>query len=172
MRTIYREQLELGLAKGCETPGCPCQGAGHLSEVYLHGRCHPEAGVDVCYRKGSGIVEITCRVCKAPIINVGVALRPGTSVHGLLITSADVITSADEEQMNFVHLAICQVANHIDGRGLTQRYTVYHDDFADVLKACVKQNVTVQEIIGAGDGETYHLHHQGKAPGWQLKKKK
>jgi hypothetical protein len=47
-----------------------------VTKLYLHASCHPHAGVDVCFETGSGQLAITCRTCRRPIINVGVATDP------------------------------------------------------------------------------------------------
>jgi hypothetical protein len=70
---LYREDLEEGIACGCQAPGCTHKDHGPLSAVYLHANCHPHAGVDVCYKQGSGQLEITCRTCHRLIVNVAVA---------------------------------------------------------------------------------------------------
>jgi len=64
-------QMEQMVAKGCSIPGCTH--ADH-KELYLRQRCHPRAGLDVRYEKGSGVLNILCRECKQPVLNVAVAL--------------------------------------------------------------------------------------------------
>jgi hypothetical protein len=75
MKTLYLEDLESNIAKGCTAPGCK-HDHGPLTELFLHANCHPHAGVDVCYKTGSDELTITCRNCNRPIINVGVATDP------------------------------------------------------------------------------------------------
>jgi len=83
---LYREDLEEGIACGCQAPGCTHKDHGPLTEVYLHANCHPHAGVDVCYKQGSGQLAITCRECHRPIVSVAVAttgaIRPKPWVGG------------------------------------------------------------------------------------------
>jgi hypothetical protein len=76
MKTLYREDLETDLQGGCSVPGCTHDHHNKLTEVYLHGKCHPHAGVDACYKQGTGKLFLTCRVCGRHIIMVVVAPKP------------------------------------------------------------------------------------------------
>lgn len=67
-----------------------------------------------------------------------------------------------------VHLDLWPFANHIDGRGLTQYYTIFGDTFEQAVEVCKKHRATLQEIIIVpGKGEKYELLHQGDAPEWK-----
>ena len=81
-------------------------------------------------------------------------------VHGLLIT-------AGEEYLFKVGAEIRGVANYIDKRGQTTRWTVFADDLELVIAACRRHHVTLQEIVGAGSSETYETLNQGCWPVWQ-----
>jgi hypothetical protein len=85
-------------------------------------------------------------------------------VHSLLITADDADLLRLEEH-------ICQVANFIKQRGQTSHWTVFDADHQMVAEACRRHNVTLQEIFGAGDNETYSLLWQGKLPAWQPARK-
>ena len=74
--TIYLEDLEASIARGCTAPHCTHEDHGPVTKLYLHANCHPHSGVDVCFETGSGQLAITCRTCHRPIINVGVATDP------------------------------------------------------------------------------------------------
>lgn len=54
----------------CDTPNC----THDHSVLYLRPRCHPDAGLDVRYERGSGVVNVSCRKCKALVMDIGVAL--------------------------------------------------------------------------------------------------
>lgn len=62
---LTRRQLDVA---GCDTPNC---GHDH-SVLFLTGRCH-QRGVEAKYVKATGEIEIRCRVCKKPVVNVAVA---------------------------------------------------------------------------------------------------
>lgn len=63
-------ELEHAIEHGCSTPGCS---HGH-TELFLTQRCHPRAGVDVKYTKGSGVLTITCHHCRQLVATIAVAL--------------------------------------------------------------------------------------------------
>lgn len=72
------EELEKALAKGCDDPECQREHPpGGLGELYLSGRCHPGAGVSVCYRKNTGQAWITCRECSRPVVVLNIAETGG-----------------------------------------------------------------------------------------------
>jgi len=71
MKPCSITQLEQMLAQGCAVPGCTDK---HHDELYLHQRCHPRAGLGVRYGKGTGVVNIICRECKQPVLDISVAL--------------------------------------------------------------------------------------------------
>jgi len=52
----------------CQTPGCDHQGHGPL---FLHGRCHPEAGTWASYE--DGVITIVCATCEKLVVKVAVA---------------------------------------------------------------------------------------------------
>lgn len=54
----------------CGMPGCTHE---DHSEVWLHGRCHMSAGTCVMYRRGTGVIVISCRQCGAFINAIEVA---------------------------------------------------------------------------------------------------
>jgi hypothetical protein len=56
-------------ASGCGTPNC---GHDH-SVLYLHPRCHPQAGTWVRYEKKSGTLIVDCARCNREIARVLVA---------------------------------------------------------------------------------------------------
>lgn len=53
--------------------GChDCGDADHAEQgMFIHGKCHPGAGNDVCYRNGR--IHVACRECKKPIVAIAVA---------------------------------------------------------------------------------------------------
>jgi hypothetical protein len=61
-----RAQLDIA---GCDTPDC---GHDH-SKLFIVGRCHQHAGVDVCYDKSDGCLHITCHKCDKPVATIKVA---------------------------------------------------------------------------------------------------
>lgn len=54
---------------GCSNPDC---GHDH-STLWLHGECHPEAGLEVAYVKARGCLVCTCTECDHVIAVVEVA---------------------------------------------------------------------------------------------------
>lgn len=71
MKAMAVADLERFVAQGCGVPGCTHK---DHKEFFLGQRCHPGAGVDVRYAKGSGVLNIYCHQCKQPVMDVGVAL--------------------------------------------------------------------------------------------------
>jgi hypothetical protein len=57
-------------AQACSKPGC--SHAFH-ERLWLHGRCHPSAGMRASYDAATGVLAIECRKCKKLIVEVEVA---------------------------------------------------------------------------------------------------
>jgi len=55
---------------GCQSPGCTHKDHGTL---FLHGRCHLKADVEVSYTKDSGEILVACAVCQKEIARIAVA---------------------------------------------------------------------------------------------------
>lgn len=68
---LTKIELDITTAAGCQHPDCRDPHCGN--EMFVHGRCHPGAAVEVRYVKGSGVLNVRCRKCSMPIINVKVA---------------------------------------------------------------------------------------------------
>jgi hypothetical protein len=66
---LNRSILDTGL---CSDPDC---NHDH-SVLYLHPRCHPRAGVEARYVKATGLLEILCKTCGAPVCRIEVAAGP------------------------------------------------------------------------------------------------
>lgn len=62
--------LDIVAAGGCSTPGCTHEDHGTM---FLHGRCHPNAGTEVSYTRGTGILKVACLKCQKPIALIKVA---------------------------------------------------------------------------------------------------
>ena len=71
MKAMAVADLEQMIEQGCGVPGCTHK---EHTEIFLVQRCHPGAGVDASYTKGSGVVRILYHRCKQPVIVVAVAL--------------------------------------------------------------------------------------------------
>ena len=54
---------------GCSDPDC----THDHSVVYLHPRCHPEAGTWASFDKGTGTLTIECVQCQKPFVGILVA---------------------------------------------------------------------------------------------------
>jgi hypothetical protein len=54
----------------CSVPGCTHQNHDGL---FLNQRCHPQGGVEAFYQPTTGLLRVTCFVCKVLICNVKVA---------------------------------------------------------------------------------------------------
>ena len=67
----YRADLDRLAAGGCQSPGC--DHSAHDNTVFLHARCHPSAPTYCSYEAGSGVLRITCSVCRKPVASVAVA---------------------------------------------------------------------------------------------------
>ena len=71
MKTMALLEMEQLVAQGCSNPECKdCS----KDEIFVQQRCHPGTGLDVRYGKGTGVINVLCRECKKPIIDIGVAL--------------------------------------------------------------------------------------------------
>lgn len=62
-------RVELDRAQ-CATPGCTHE---DHSELFLHARCHMNAGLQVSYSLVTGTLKIACLTCDTPIAVVAVA---------------------------------------------------------------------------------------------------
>ena len=51
----------------CATPDCT-----HRTHrlLFLHGHCHPDAPVQACYDKASGLLRVLCARCQATIVDI------------------------------------------------------------------------------------------------------
>jgi hypothetical protein len=67
MGVLFREEMDQA---GCEVPGCSHE---QHSVLYLHSLCHPSAGTRAFYRRGTGLLELQCRVCRREVATVVVA---------------------------------------------------------------------------------------------------
>jgi hypothetical protein len=68
---LARDQLD---QLRCATPGCDCDG----SEFFFSANCHPDAAVDVRYRRADGAMILTCNACERPVASILVAAH----LHG------------------------------------------------------------------------------------------
>jgi hypothetical protein len=55
-------QADLSDAK-CSTPGCACED----TKVYLHSRCHMEAGLNARYDRNTGALTLECAECEQDV---------------------------------------------------------------------------------------------------------
>jgi hypothetical protein len=58
---------------GCESPGCPH--TDH-SELYLSPVCHESAGLEAAYIRESGVMRLSCNVCRRFVARIQVAESP------------------------------------------------------------------------------------------------
>jgi hypothetical protein len=70
-KVYNRIELDYMAVDGCAHPNCDHK--DHTGQIFITGRCHVGAAVTVSYTRGSGILEIRCKVCKAIVGNVAVA---------------------------------------------------------------------------------------------------
>ena len=70
MSALIKLELDIAAAGGCQSPGCKHEDHGTL---YLNQRCHPGAGVEVRYDRGTGVLKLQCMACHISICNVKVA---------------------------------------------------------------------------------------------------
>jgi hypothetical protein len=66
---MTKTQLDLMVASGCQGEGCTHD--THEEGVWLHGRCHPSAGVSVHYL--NGVLTVSCFRCHKAIAAIAVA---------------------------------------------------------------------------------------------------
>ncbi len=69
MSMKYREDLDEMVEKGCGNPDCDCKGA----PLYLHPKCHPDAGCWPLYFEGE--LQCVCRECERAVLVVRVVHR-------------------------------------------------------------------------------------------------
>jgi len=67
MFTLTRNELDI---TECEVPDCTHE---DHSTLYIHGRCHMNAGNEVSYNKLTGLLTIACKECKKRIAQIAVA---------------------------------------------------------------------------------------------------
>ena len=65
------DQLEAMVEHGCSSPECQHKNHDH---VIIAQTCHPMAGVDVHYMKGSGVLTLRCRECNDIMVEIAVGL--------------------------------------------------------------------------------------------------
>ncbi len=70
MKPLTRNDLDAGVAGGCQVPDCKHE--HHDGVIFLNGKCHTGAGVDVSYTAGTGLLRIECRECGRLIAEVAV----------------------------------------------------------------------------------------------------
>lgn len=73
-RALARDRLDAMECHDCGDHGPDHDedhGHDHGHQIFLHGRCHPRAGADVCYANGT--ILVACNVCKKPIAAIAVA---------------------------------------------------------------------------------------------------
>jgi len=57
---------------------CDAENCAHdHSRLYFVPICHPQAGIDACYIKATGLLELTCRQCDMLMCRIAVAQRMG-----------------------------------------------------------------------------------------------
>lgn len=71
MKPFTVSQMEQMIEQGCMIPGCDHK---DHNEIWVHQRCHPRAGLEARYEKGSAVVNLVCHECKKPVLDVSVAL--------------------------------------------------------------------------------------------------
>ena len=70
--SAYTEDLDRLAAQGCAVPNCKHE---HDGTVYIHGRCHINARMEVSYSTGTGLLRITCSECEQLVMEVAVASK-------------------------------------------------------------------------------------------------
>lgn len=67
---LTKLDLDMMAAKGCQEPSCK---GGHEEIIFIHGRCHLDAPLEVSYKRGDGFLVVACLKCHKPITRVKVA---------------------------------------------------------------------------------------------------
>lgn len=70
VKPLTQIELDIGLAGGCERPGCDHK--DHSNLIYLHTRCHPKAPPWAKYEHG-GTIMLECSLCRRPLVRIAVA---------------------------------------------------------------------------------------------------
>lgn len=65
--TYDRFELEKMIEKGCQVPGCDHADHPHHETLFIHARCHLQAGVELSYTQGNGYLLAACGTCKKEI---------------------------------------------------------------------------------------------------------
>ena len=84
-------------------------------------------------------------------------------VRGLLVTG---------EQPNVLQFwtPLAMVLNHIDGKDRTWHFTLWNDPpvLDAVVESAKQAGVSLQEIVGRGDNETYETLHDAGVGLWEV----
>ena len=82
LQPLTKDQLDQAVAGGCQVPGCKHD---KHKTLFLKPRCHKNGPVEVSYTLHSGVVRVSCRVCKQLIVDV--------AVEGILGATGEAPTS-------------------------------------------------------------------------------
>lgn len=70
MSPLTRIDLDIAAANGCQDPQCT---NANCDTLFMGQKCHPGAGLDASYKRGSGVLVISCVACDRRITWVKVA---------------------------------------------------------------------------------------------------
>lgn len=71
-KVMCTPDMEALLLEECGDPLCANPEHNY---TYIVSDCHPEAGVEIRYTKGTGVLVVSCAECMTPVLNIGVALH-------------------------------------------------------------------------------------------------
>lgn len=75
-------------------------------------------------------------------------------------------SGTDDELLKFA-IAVSFVANGFEKREQTSLYAAMRSDLPGIKAVARKLGITLQEIVSAGDAETYRTLVRGEHPGWK-----
>lgn len=67
-KSVEKKVLDNKMDKGCH---CGCA----EDIMFIHARCHPQAGLWAAYEKRTGLLTILCKECRAEVVTVRVVVE-------------------------------------------------------------------------------------------------
>lgn len=100
MKGLNKLQLDLISERGCSTPGC--NHMRHDKMLFFHSRCHPGSGVEAAYDGKQGLMQLRCRECHAPVVDV----RPqdDTTINIFVAIEGGVVRGVSGDGAVHVHV--------------------------------------------------------------------
>ena len=68
---VTKEHLDEAVSVGCQSPGCNHDHG--LAPLNFSQKCHPRTGLVVTYQFDSGVLVLSCQICRDPLVEIAVA---------------------------------------------------------------------------------------------------